>query len=112
MAEKVIRRGICHYIYQYAKANNKNMKDYDKNKDTSCLQCWNVNKLYGSAMSQTLPVNNFECIKDSSQFNEDFTKCYNERSNEGYFLKVDIQYLEKLHELKNYFLFLPERKKI
>ena len=29
--EKGIRGDICHSIYQYAKASNKYMKDYDKN---------------------------------------------------------------------------------
>ena len=32
MAEKEIRRGISHAVHQYAKANNKYVKDYDKNK--------------------------------------------------------------------------------
>ena len=32
MIEKCIRGGICHAIHQYAKANNKHMKDCDKNK--------------------------------------------------------------------------------
>ena len=74
MVEKGIRRGICHSIYRYAKANNKYMKDYDKNKELSYFQYWDVNNLYGSAMSQNLPVNNFEWIKDASQFNECFRK--------------------------------------
>ena len=52
-------------------------------------------------MSQKLPVNNFEWIKDTSQFNEDFIKRFNGESDKGYFLKVDIQYPEKLHELKS-----------
>ena len=47
-------------------------------------------------MSQTLPVNNFDWIKDTSQFNEDFIKNYNEESDEGCFLRVDVQQLEKL----------------
>ena len=60
MVGKVIRGGICHSIYRYAKANKKYMKDYDKNKESLDLQYWDVNTLYGWAMLQKLPVNNFE----------------------------------------------------
>ena len=112
MVEKGIRGGICQSIYRYAKANNRYMKDYDKNKELSYIQYWNINNLYGWAMSQKLPVNNFEWIKDTSQFNEDFIKNYNEESDEGYFFEVDVQYLEKLRELHNDLPFLPERMKI
>ena len=111
MVEKRIRGGIYHTIHQYAKANNKYMKDYDKNKESSYLKYWDVNNLYGWAMSQKLPVNNFEWIKDTSQFNEDFIKNYNEESDKRYFLKVDVQYTEKLHELHNDLPFLPEKMK-
>ena len=85
------------------------MKDYDKNKESSYLQYWDVNNLYGWAVSQKLPVNNFEWIKDTSQFNEDFIKSYTEESDEGYFLEADVQYFEKLHELHNELPFLSER---
>ena len=84
MVRKGIKGGICHSIYRYAKANNKYMKYYDKNKELSYLQYWDVNNLYGWPMSQELPVNTFEWIKDTSQFNEDFIKNYNEESDEGY----------------------------
>ena len=60
MVEKGITGGICHTIHQYAKANNKHMKNYDKNKESSYLKYWDVNNLYGWAMSQRLPVNKFE----------------------------------------------------
>ena len=63
-------------------------------------------------MSQKLPANNFEWIKDTSQFNEDFIKNYNEESEEGYFLEVDVQYLGKLHKPHNDLRFLPESMKI
>ena len=70
------------------------MKVYDKNRESPYLNYWDVNNLYGWAMSQKLPVNNFEWIKDTSQFNEDFMKNYNGESDEGYFLEVDVQLLE------------------
>ena len=52
-------------------------------------------------MSQEFPVNNFEWIEDTSQFNEDFIRNYNEESDKKYFLEVDIQYPENLHNLHN-----------
>ena len=61
-------------------------------------------------MSQKLPVNNFEWIKDTFQYNEDFNKIYNEESDEGYFLEV--RYLEESHEPHNELTFLSERMKI
>ena len=68
---------------------------------SSYIQYWDVINLYVWAMLQKLPVNNFEWIKDTSQFNEDFIKNYNEESDEGYFLEVDIQYLKNFNELYN-----------
>ena len=63
-------------------------------------------------MLKKLPVDNFECIEDTFQFNEDFIKSFNEENDEGYFLEVDFHYPEKLHELHNDLSFLPERMKI
>ena len=40
---KGIRVGICHATHRYGKANNKCMKDYDKNKESSYLKYWDVN---------------------------------------------------------------------
>ena len=112
MVEIDIRGGISDTIYRYAKANNKYMKDDDKNKESSYLIYWYVNSLYNWAMSQKLPVNKFEWIENTSQFTEDFIQHFNQESNEGYFLEVDVQYPEKLHELHNDLRFLPERMKI
>ena len=50
------------------------MKDFDENKESSHLRYWDVNNLYQWEMSQKLPVNNFEWIEDTFQFNEDFIK--------------------------------------
>ena len=63
-------------------------------------------------MPQKLPVNNFRWFKKTFQFSHDFIKNYNEESDEGYFLEVGVQYLEKLIKLHNDLPFLPERTKI
>ena len=87
------------------------MKDYDKNKESHIFRI-EIFNLYGWAMSYKLLVNNFEWNEDTSQFNKDFIKNYNEESDERYFFKVDVQHFAKLHELHNNLPFLPERMRI
>ena len=72
MIEKGTRSGICQATHRYAKANNKYMKNYNKNIESSYIQYVDANNLYGWAMTQRLPVNDFEWVKqeDLSQFNE------------------------------------------
>ena len=60
MFEEGTRGGMCHATYRYAKANNKYMKNYDKNKGSSYIEYLDSNNLYGWAMSQKLPVENFK----------------------------------------------------
>ena len=59
-----------------------------------------------------ITVNGFEWVKNLSTFNEDFIKEYDENSDIGYFLEVDVDYLEKLFNLLKDLSFLPERTKI
>ena len=51
MVEKGIRGRICHTIHRCAKANNKYMKDYDENRESSYLKYWDINNLYAWGMS-------------------------------------------------------------
>ena len=64
------------------------MKNYEKNKESSYLQYWDVNNLYRLAMPQKLLVNNFEWIEDTSQFNEDFIKTVMNKVMKDIFLKL------------------------
>ena len=60
MVEEGIRGGICHSIHRYAKANNKYMKNYNNNEESSYIQYLHPNNIYGWAMSKKLPVNGFK----------------------------------------------------
>ena len=112
MVEEGIRRGICHLIHRYAKANNKYMKNYDKNKESSYIQYLEANNLYGWAMSQKLPVNGFKWVKNTSKIDEKFIKNYDEDSDKGYIFEVDVKYPRRLHDLHSDLPFLLKRMKI
>ena len=62
-------------------------------------------------MSQNLPLNDFKWVEDISEFDESFSKSYNEGSDEEYFFKVDVQYLEKMYDLRNDLPHLSKRMK-
>ena len=111
MVEKGIRGGICQSTHRYAKANNKYMKNYYKKIESSHSMYLDANNLYGWAMSQKLPVSGFKWENDISRFNEYFIKNYDENSDEGYFLEVDIEYPKNLFDFHKDLPFLPHRKK-
>ena len=109
MIEEGIRGGISHAVHRYAKANNKYMKNYDKSKESSYFQYLDTNNLYGAAMSEKLPINEFKWVNDISKIDKKFVKSY---SDKGYILEVDVDYPSKLHRLHSDMPFLPERMKI
>ena len=90
--------------HRCAKANDKYIKNYNKNTKSSYFMYLDANNLYGRAMSQELPANRFKWVKNLSEFND-------ENSGKGYFLEVDVEYPKKLFSLHKDLPFLPERKK-
>ena len=56
---------MCHAIHWYAKANNKCMKYYDKNKESLFMYYWGVNNLYRWTMSQNFIVNSFRLVENT-----------------------------------------------
>ena len=104
-AEKGIIGGTCHAIHRYSKANNKYMRNYNKNKESLYLKYCDVNTISRRKMSQKLPVNTFKLVEKTSQFVKDFMENYNEDSDEDYFLEVEVQYLQNIHNLNNDLLF-------
>ena len=57
-------------------------------------------------------MNNFKLVKNISRFDDRFIKSYDEKSDDRYFLEVDVQYSEKLLDLHIDLPFLPEKMKI
>ena len=96
MAEKGIKGGKCDAIHRYAEANNKYMKNYDENIESSYLMHLDANNLYGWAMSRRLPVNGFKWVEELSQFNESFIKDYDENSDKRYILQLDVEYPKRI----------------
>ena len=101
MVEKGIRGGISHAIHRHGKVNNKCMKNYNKNKESSYFQYLDAKNLYGWEMSQKLPVDGFKWKRNILKFNEGFRKNYNEDNDKGNFFQVDIEYPKRLHNLHN-----------
>ena len=54
----------------------------------------------------------FKWINDVSEIDEEFIKNYDENSDKGYVLEVDVKYPRKLHDLHSDLPFLPKRMKI
>ena len=63
-------------------------------------------------MPQKLPVDGFKRKKNILKFNKDFIKNYDEDSDKGYILEINVEYPKNLHDLHSDLLFLPKRMKI
>ena len=104
--EKGLRRGLSYIAKRYAKANNKYMKDYDPKKPSKLITYLDMNNLHGWAMSEYLPYGEFKWLKIVDEFD---VNSVSEKSPIGYFLQVDLEYPDQLHELQNYYPLAPEK---
>ena len=109
MVENGIRGGISIISNRYGEANNKYMKDFNKNKLSKYLMYLDANNLYGSAMSEKLPTNGFKWLSD-----KEIQKLYNNQIVQVWektpcILEVDLEYPEELHDAHNDYPFCPER---
>ena len=104
--EKGLRRGISYIAKRYAKANNKYMNDYDPKKPSKLITYLDMNNLYGWAMSEYLPYGEFKWLKIVDEFD---VNSISEKSPIGYFLQVNLEYPDQLHELQNDYPLAPEK---
>ena len=62
--EKGLRGGISYIANRYVEANNKYMKEYNKEKPSKYIRYLDANNLYGYAMSQYLPTGGFKWLTE------------------------------------------------
>ena len=82
------------------------MNDYDSKKPSTFITYLDMNNLYGWVMSEYLPYREFEWIENINKFD---VNSINEKSDTGYFLEVDLEYPDELHELHNDYPLAPEK---
>ena len=104
--EKGMRGGISTITHRYALANNKYMKNYDPQKESSYIPYLDANNLYGWAMSQKLPTGDFRWVPSPEYINLD---SYDENSDKGLILEVDLEYPKELHSHHNDYPLAPEK---
>ena len=110
MFEKGIRGGISQSIQRYASANNKYMSNCNSKISSSFLLYLDANDLDGWVMSKKLPIDSFMWVHDLEKFSCDMIRNYDENSNTGYLLEVDIEYPKNLQESHRDLRFLPIKK--
>ena len=110
MFEKGIRGGISMISNRYGEANNKYMgKNFNKNELSKYLMYLDANNLYGSAMSEKLPIHSFKWLSSGEMeklFNNQVVQIWEKTPC---ILEVDLEYPEKLHDLHNDYPFCPEK---
>ena len=109
--EKGMRGGISYIANRYGKANNKYMKTYDENAPSKYIMYLDANNLYGWAMSQYLPTGGFRWMTEKQINNINLAK-YNENTQKGLILEVDLEYPQKLHNIHNDYPLGPEKVKV
>ena len=106
--EKGMRGGISYIANRYGKANNKYMREYDEKAPSKYIMYLDANNLYGWAMSQYLPTGGFKWMTEK-QINKINLAQYNEDSNKGLILEVNLEYPKELHDLHNDYPLAAER---
>ena len=86
-----MRGGISYISNRYGNANNKYMKNYDKNESSKYIMYLDANNLYGHAMSQHFPTSGLKWLSEKEIETTEIGK-YTEDRKKALILKVDLEH--------------------
>lgn len=106
MIEGGVRGGLSNCVHRHAKADNK----FLNNKNNNCfLAYFDVNNLYGYAMSNYLPQSHFKFLTEN-EMNDLKIADIKSDSSVGYIFEVDLEYPREFHDDHSDLPFCPEKK--
>ena len=104
--EKGLRGGTSYIANRFSEANNKYMENFNESKPSKYIMYLDANNL-----SQYLPTGQFKWLTKDQLRKGDLAD-YQENSDEGVILEVDLDYPEELHDLHNDYPLAPEKLKV
>ena len=110
MIEKGIRGGLTRVIKKHAIANNKYLPCYDSTKKSVYLQYLDANNLYEWTMCKKLPLIGYKWT-NVEEFDSDFIKNYDDNSDKGYLVELDVEYPKELCSSHRDLPFLCEKRR-
>ncbi len=111
MIDSGIRGGISMISNRFAHANNPQVAGYDPTQPKTWIKGLDANNLYGWAMSQPLPISDFEWVTQEELGKIDWLSI-KEADPKGYILTVDLDYPREVHDLHNDYPLAPERMRV
>ena len=106
--ESGIRGGVSMISGRHAVANNTTVPDYDPVRPSTHIMYLDANNLYGTVMTETLPLSDFGWLGRDEIGTLDVTTVEVDAGT-GYILEVDLNYAQHLHDLHSGYPLAPER---
>ena len=107
-----LRGGVCMISHRYSRANHPALGElYDPKKPIVTLKMFDANNLYGYAMHEPLPMNEYRWLSDEEISVIDWNKQKNDQFY-GYIVECDLDYPKELHDKHNDFPLAPERLQV
>ncbi|XP_064467558.1 uncharacterized protein LOC135378445 [Ornithodoros turicata] len=111
LIERGLRGGMTQCSTRMATANVPGTDQYDPEKPKTIIHYMDINGLYGTVMREPLPFGDFEWLSPEEVAGLDVTLVA-DYADVGYFLEVDLAYVQELHERHKDLPLAPEKMSV